>query len=86
MASRCELLNYRARRPQSSTQLPRAHDHPVEQRLAHRLLDHVPLETTGVKVEDTPATSYTVDSDTQITIEGPNGSNPDAPGSWYLCE
>lgn len=56
---------------------------------------------TGVRFEDTPATSFTVDSDTQITavvpargapalinvtIDTPHGVSPNAPASWYLYE
>ena len=54
---------------------------------------------TGVRFESTAATSYTVVSDTQITavvpprltpalinisIDTPNGPNPNAPASWFL--
>jgi len=56
---------------------------------------------TGVRFENAPATSFTVESDTRITavaparatpglvnieVETPSGANPNAPSSWYLYE
>lgn len=57
--------------------------------------------TTGVRFEDTPATSFTVESDTRITavvppralpalinisVDTPDGTNPNAPASWFLYQ